>query len=345
MSHPFRSPVRRRAFTLIELLVVIAIIAVLIGLLLPAVQKVRESAANAQCKNNLKQIGLACMTYHDANGTFPAGSLFKPNAAGKYDYYDTWAISILPYIEQGNLFKLWDPTQPNATTTSANMAALRQTNVKVYVCPSDPNSFGSAISPDSGPGGQTGLPIPLCMPSNYRCVAGADYGGADWWLNPNNPDQGGANENWDDATQMPALMQHFPGDRGVMHSVAVGVAGAPERLTNIKDGTSTTLMVGEYATLTDMGRRTFWAYAYTSYSQSVATFGQSRTLIPDFNACTNTPPGNSNQCKRAWGSFHGAGSINFVFCDGSVRPVSPTIDVNFVFPALATISGGEVVSY
>jgi prepilin-type N-terminal cleavage/methylation domain-containing protein/prepilin-type processing-associated H-X9-DG protein len=344
MSLPFRAAPRRRAFTLIELLVVIAIIAVLIGLLLPAVQKVRESAANAQCKNNLKQIGLACMTYHDANSSFPAGSLYKPNAAGKFDYYDTWAISILPYIEQGNLFKLWDPTQPNATRTSANMATLRQTSVKVYICPSDPNSY-SSLTPDSGPGGQTGLPIPLCMPANYRCVAGADYGGADWWLNPNNPDQGGANENWDDATQMPALMQHFPGDRGVMHSVAVGVAGSAERLTNIKDGTSSTLMVGEYATLTDMGRRTFWAYSYTSYNQSVVTFAQSRTLIPDFNLCTATPPGNNNQCKRAWGSLHTSGAINFVFCDGSVRSISTTIDVNFVFPALATIAGGETVNY
>src|SRR6266568_2212329 len=139
---------RRQGFTLIELLVVIAIMAILIGLLLPAVQKVREAAARIQCYNNLKQISLACMNYHDVYGTFPGGSVYKPNAAGRYDYYDTWTISILPYIEQDNLFKLWDQSQPNATTTSANMDALRRTYLKIYVCPADGNPF-STIKPES----------------------------------------------------------------------------------------------------------------------------------------------------------------------------------------------------
>jgi prepilin-type processing-associated H-X9-DG protein len=177
------------------------------------------------------------------------------------------------------------------------------------------------------------------MPGNYRCVAGADWGGTDW-----GHDQGGNNENWDDPTEVGNwLMAHYPQDRGVMH--ATGLAGAKaEKLSSITDGTSNTLMVGEYATKTHLSRRTYWAYAYTSYNESVATFAQSRTLLADFDLCSNTPPGLTNQCKRAWGSFHLNGVLNFALCDGSVRGISPNIDMNFVFPSLATIAGGEVVS-
>jgi prepilin-type N-terminal cleavage/methylation domain-containing protein/prepilin-type processing-associated H-X9-DG protein len=335
MSSPVAGAAGRRAFTLIELLVVIAIIAVLIGLLLPAVQKVRESAANAQCRNNLKQIAVALHAYHDALGSFPAGSIYK-QVGGKWDYYDTWTVAILPYLEQDNLYKLYDQTRPNATNASAGTATVRQTLVKVYTCPSDPNPFTPA-QPGSGPGGTSGLPIPLCMPGSYRCVAGADYGGDVVGT------QNGNNENWDDATQLPWLMQWNAGDRGVMH--ATGMAGGvAERIASIKDGTSNTLMVGEYTTLTTLNRRTFWAYAYTSYNESLVTFGQSRTLLPDFDKCSNTAPGGSNQCKRAWGSPHTAGMMNFAMCDGSVRNISPSVDMNFVMPALATIAGHEVVT-
>ncbi len=328
---------QRDGFTLIELLVVIAIIAILIGLLVPAVQKVREAAARIQCQNNLKQIGLAMHSYHDVYKKFPAGSVYKQ--VGKYvNYYDTWAISILPYIEQGNLYKLYDPNVPNAIpdASSPNMAILRQSRVPVYECPSDPNPFAPS-QPATGPGGTGGLKgIPLYMPGSYRGVAGADWGGQDW-----GKDQDGPNENWDDATQLPWLMQTQPQSRGILHPAVAGFTSA-ERIASITDGTSNTLLVGEYSTTTVLNRRTFWAYAYTSYNLSDVTYGQSRTLLADFNLCQNTPPGGSNQCKRAFGSLH-TGIVNFVMCDGSVRAIPTSIDMNVVMPALATIAGGEVV--
>jgi prepilin-type N-terminal cleavage/methylation domain-containing protein/prepilin-type processing-associated H-X9-DG protein len=330
---------RRSGFTLVELLVVIAIIGVLIGLLLPAVQKVRAAAARIQCQSNLRQIGLALHNYHDTTGTFPAGSVLKYNSGtGKWNYYDTWTISILPYIELDNLYKLYDPKVPNAIpdALSPNMAALRQSIVKVYLCPADPNPTG-ADYPESGPGGNTGLPIPLCMVGNYRSVAGADWGGKHWGV-----DQGGPNENWDDAAQVWDWLYQAHGEsRGAIHATVEGYAGAPEKIANIIDGLSNTLMVGEYTTKTHLNRRTFWAYSYTSYNESVVTYAQSRTLFPDFDLCARTAPGGSNQCKRSWGSFHPGNQLNFLFCDGSVHGISVAIDMNTVLPALATIQGGE----
>ncbi|HYH66786.1 MAG TPA: DUF1559 domain-containing protein, partial [Urbifossiella sp.] len=132
---------RRGAFTLIELLVVIAIIAILIGLLLPAVQKVREAAARAKCSNNLKQVALACHGFHDVNGSLPRGAeenvYPQPNPTGGTTTFigTSWLVYILPYMEQQALFTKYDFTIGYST---ANNALVGMTPPSTYHCPSGP---------------------------------------------------------------------------------------------------------------------------------------------------------------------------------------------------------------
>ena len=160
----FRHSGSRRAFTLIELLVVIAIIAVLVGLLLPAVQKVREAAARMQCSNNLKQIGLAAHNYHSSYNQFPAGAVkfrnYSPAGSSNLAVYDryTWALLLLPYLEQNNLYSKWvfqytGPagsvgvrssgfmTLPNTGDQATGAVAAQA--VKTFMCPSDPIVSGA----------------------------------------------------------------------------------------------------------------------------------------------------------------------------------------------------------
>jgi prepilin-type N-terminal cleavage/methylation domain-containing protein/prepilin-type processing-associated H-X9-DG protein len=135
MSIWIRVRQRRAAFTLIELLVVIAIIAVLIGLLIPAVQKVREAAQRVQCENNLKQLGLGLHSFHDANGGFPPAKIDTPGTGYAWTYF------ILPYIEQGNLFAKMDAHGgwDSAANDLPNKTSLNAHQIPTFLCPAAPS--------------------------------------------------------------------------------------------------------------------------------------------------------------------------------------------------------------
>lgn len=306
-------PLRRRAaFSLIELLVVIAIIAILVGMLLAAVQRARAAADKARCKSNLRQIGLALHVYHDAHGHFPAGHVtYAPGASILENDLLNWAVSILPFVEQENLFAQYDPAQYN---TSAANKAVRETRVPIFECPAD-MYVGKLENPESGPG--AGVQY---MHSTYRGCAGRSNGSA-----------------WFDHAAEATLPRDW---RGVLHADGPPTNLGTERIDDVIDGTSNTIMAGERSIKTHLNRGTFWAYTYGGYNSSSGT-PESRIFLTDYDQCATTPGmGGDNPCKRGWSSFHDGSIINFVFVDGSVRTLSTRINVD-TFAGMTTIAGGE----
>src|SRR5262245_51740756 len=237
--------VRRHGFTLIELLVVIAIIGVLIGLLLPAVQKVREAANRIKCGNNLKQLALACHTYHEAHGAFPrngSGVEGSPDY-GWGDYGGnsrcwSWLARVLPYVEQDNLHR-----QGNVPTVTLLSAGIVAREVKIFQCPSD-DATGTRTDRANF---AAGTPVAL---TSYKGVAGSNWCYGRW---PNAPAGDCVPAERDRLPGVPPPLpprtDHRPYRTGGLDN-GNGVFFRSDiirrlRVTDIKDGAANTLMLGE----------------------------------------------------------------------------------------------------
>jgi prepilin-type N-terminal cleavage/methylation domain-containing protein/prepilin-type processing-associated H-X9-DG protein len=309
----------RSGFTLIELLVVIAIIAILIGLLLPAVQKVRESANRAKCENNLKQLALASHSYHDANQALPQAST-NPKKGG----YETQYIPLLPYLEQSALYQqLYNQAISNNTymgnpayaTTSGNLVS---TPLAVLACPSD------------------ALPNP---PTTYEPVTGL-YGGLTSYLGNKS-----------------GIAQLGTSDTPATQGVFI-LTSQPLSILSITDGTSNTILFGERFNF-DPNWKTwasaalgsspsfygFFSYSMTDYANLIplgSGFYPMNQYIP---ASPTSNPFNDLYTRAfSYGSGH-TGGVNFAFCDGSVHFLGNAINnTPTLLPSLSTSAGGEVIS-
>ncbi len=338
---------RSPAFTLIELLVVIAIIGVLIGLLLPAVQKVREAAKRAECSNNMRQIGLACMNYETSNKSFPVGDARNDGDTALPDnaFAVNWMALILPYIEQGNLAAIYNY---NADWSNAVNNAAISVQIKIYNCPSTPlqprvdtttmELPGGLLGPDPSPAGgvtdyfginATDARLVVTFPTYFTA---AEVASAQQAL----------------ATHAPANGAFYPLFTGVLCRGRLGVT----RIADITDGTSNTILCQEsagrpnqYMTgqrlvgIVDPGEAR-WAdpnggmkikgsNPATGHTMPMATYG--------LNTCSM----NCDNINETY-SFHIAG-CNFAFSDGSVRFIGANTPPG-VIGALATRGGGEIIS-
>ncbi len=302
---------RRSAFTLIELLVVIAIIAILIGLLLPAVQKVREAAARISCQNNLKQVALATHNFHDSTGRFPVAN--TPAFGSAF-------TQILPYLEQETIGRRYNPALTPTDSTDADgdgftNLSLGSSRLKTFECPS--------MKPPA---------VPAAFPgwSSYAFCIGSQP-------NPFFAPAAGGNPAYDNGVIVRVI---GGGSGGATNQVGVQIPA-------ITDGTSNTILAGEMGyQLKDYmfssgpyagsprGGNTQWVWGYASYS-----FGSTGVM---FNTVVGTPADVTARLG-AFRSDHTAGAC-FAYTDGSVRFIgNGRMDLP-TYRALGTRDGGEVTS-
>ena len=299
----------RSGFTLVELLVVIAIIGILIGMLLPAVQMVREAARRSSCQNNMRQVALATHNFESALQRFPFAT--RDRLAG--DDQDTWStgfIEIMPFVEKDDIASRWDPNERRDSTVDndgdgyAN-ADLTQIEIPTFLCPS--------MSPPAGPLADNRAPCSYLFAAGTQDVALLHYAG-----------YYGISEPLFDGAVIPTRTD--PNDQtSANFEISTG-------LRDILDGTSNTFLVGETDFMpkgqpsTEYGG--VWAYGYIGYCWG--------TTHHPFNKHDN-----EFTVYGAFRSEHQQGA-NFALCDGSVRFVADSIDQQ-LYDALATREGGEVV--
>jgi prepilin-type processing-associated H-X9-DG protein len=322
---------------LIELLVVIAIIGILIALLLPAVQKVREAANRSSCTNNLKQLGLACHNYQDAFGCLPPARVAR-------DAYATWPVLVMPYIEADNIFKLWDIheqygyhhiVQPND--------GARQSLVKVFFCPSRRKPMLDKLGEDGGDNGGNDYPehdqgacgdYAACAGDgstalNQHVANGAIINGhvLDQYI----PMQD--NENGNGIDQPNANPPTLP-------LIRINSFSSYTSIDKMPDGTSHTFLIGEKHVRPDhLGEAGDGDKAYYSgYSYNTAQRGAGR----NYPLVTDIHDGGSNHASRFGGPHPGV--CMFVFVDGHVTGISHAIDpVNLGF--LANRADGQTINF
>lgn len=310
---------RRRGFTLIELLVVIAIIAVLIGLLLPAVQKIREAANRVQCANNFKQLGLAFTHYHDTNRRFPPAFVNKgPYGSTGFSFTHGWAPFLLPFIEQQQLANLYRWDVPLYAVENQPVVSNQ---LKIFQCPSTPEQDRYMTN---GPFKFFGTKA-AC--GDYAATLGVDAGLAQsGWV--------------DQVGDYRGALTHVPAP-----ALLASPNPTPTRFADLMDGASSTILLAEVA-----GRPRRWLAgqsgqdpqaldggAWNHFKGGIILQGKTADGTTKLGTCSMNCTNNSEVY-----SFHTSGA-QAVFADGSVHFLRESINIR-VLARLMTRAGGEVVS-